>query len=166
VTTTAPATAASLDGFEFGYLPAGATSSGLDSHYTATVGPDGLRNPGPPPAPGEPGAAVSMRRFTEAGESGSWFFVSVLRPFAGQRADPSQEQMTRWLTQGLVSRADRAEPFEVDAGRAYLLEHRGTEVTSHSLVITAPSGAVLTVEGAASLTAAELRRIATAVVPG
>jgi hypothetical protein len=137
VTTTASTTGASLDGFVLGYLPAGATHSGPDSHYNATVGPDGLRNPGPAPAAGEPGASVSMRR-----------------------------QMTRWLTQGLVSRAARAEPFEVDAGRAYLLEHQGTEATSHSLVIAAPSGAVLTVEGAASLTAAELRRIATAVVPG
>ena len=166
VTTTAPTTGGSLDGFVLGYLPAGATHSGPDSHYNATVGPDGLRNPGPAPAAGEPGASVSMRRFTEAGQSASWFFVSVLRPFAGQQADPSEAQMTRWLTQGLVSRAARAEPFEVDAGRAYLLEHEGTEATSHSLVIAAPSGAVLTVEGAASLTAAELRRIAMAIVPG
>jgi hypothetical protein len=167
VTATASTEEARLDGFVLGYLPAGAIRAGADSHYTAAVGPNGLRNPGPPPAEGEPGASVAIRRFTAAGQgNGSWMFVSVLRPFAGTRAGPSEAEMTRWLAQALVSRADRAEPFEVAAGRAYLLEHHGTEATSHSLVLTAPSGAILTVEGAASLTSAELRRIATGVVPG
>jgi hypothetical protein len=166
--TPIPATTterAELDGFLFGYLPPVAVPAGVDSHYTAAVGPDGLGNPGSPPAAGEPSATVAMRRFTAAGQGdGSWMFVSVLRPLTGSRAETTQ--IGGWLTQALVSRADRAEPFDVAAGRAYLLEHQGTEATSHSLVITTPGGTILTVEGAASLTAVELRRIAMGVVPG
>jgi hypothetical protein len=150
-----------IDGFVLGYLPAGVRRNGPDGFYTAGIGPEGLRSDSPAPAEGEPSVAVTMRRLTLAPGNHS-MFVTVLRPQTGTRSAMSAEQMGGWLAEDAGAN-DRAESFPVPAGRAYLIIHRGTEVTTASLVIAAPNGVVVMVEGHASLTVDELRRIAEGV---
>jgi hypothetical protein len=147
-----------IDGFTLGYLPAGARRDGPDGFYTAAVGLDGLRYDAPAPAAGEPGVAVTMRRFTLAPNNRS-LFVTVLRPQAGFRSATSAEQIGGWLMDDAGAN-DPAESFPVPVGRAYLITHHGTEVTTTTLVIAAPNGVVVMVEGQAPLAADELRRIA------
>jgi hypothetical protein len=164
VASSIPAAGPSLDGFVLHYLPPGATPVGGDSYYTAPVGPQGLVNQGSAPAPGGPSASVTMRRFTSTDISD--IFVSVLRPSPTNPSGTSPAQVTTWLTDGAVRNGDRTDSFDVPAGPAVLLDNVGNQGTTHTLVITATEGAVIVVEGAGSLSADELRRIAAGVAPG
>jgi hypothetical protein len=168
-TSAGPATAAStshraterIDGFLLGYLPAGARRDGPDGFYTAAVGRDGVRDDAPAPAAGEPGVAVTMRRFTIAPNNRS-LFVTVLRPQTGFRSTTSAEQIGGWLVADAGAN-DRTESFPVPVGRAYLVTYHGTEVTTTTLVIAAPQGVMVMVEAQAPLAVDELRRIAQGV---
>ena len=147
-----------LDGFRITRLPDGVVRAGTDSTYTAAVTEKGLRNDGPAPAAGEPAASVTMRRYDRG--VGVGLFVTVLRPQPG--TDPAVgatqigERLARWASQG----GTPVRTFDVPAGTARLLAHVGSEATTHEVVITTQSHVVITIEGSAAFTAAELDAVA------
>ena len=149
---------AMLDGFRITRLPDGVVRAGTDSTYTAAVTENGLRNDGPAPAAGEPKASVTMRRFDRA--AGVGLFVTILRPQPG--TDPAVgatqigERLARWASAG----AAPVRTFDVPAGTARLLAHVGSETTTHEVVITTPGHVVITIEGNAAFTPAELDAVA------
>ncbi len=154
---SASAVGAPLDGFRIGHLPPGAAQSGADSTYTAAVTADGLRNDGPAPAPGEPRASVTMRRFDGAGAS---LFVTVLRP--DPTGDPAVgaaeigDRLLRWASKD----EQPIRTFDVPAGTAQLFTDVGTEITTHEVVIATPDHVVVTVSGTARHTVADLEAVA------
>ena len=158
----APATSpvvAPLDGYAFGYLPPGVTAAGPDGQDSARLTEAGLDREGRQPAAGETGATITMRWFTRANQ-GSVLFLTVLRPVPGAGLATSREVLLGWIVDWLAAPASRLAPsYSVPVGTAYLVEHRGTEVTTFSLIVVT-NDAVIPIEGPSSLTPDVLRQIA------
>jgi hypothetical protein len=162
-TSASPSTSGSpvgtvLDGFRITQLPEGAAQTGPDSIYTAAVTDKGLRNDGSSPAAGEPKASVTMRRFDRG--PGVGLFVTVLRPHPGTdpAVDAAQiaDRLARWASRGGTSTG----AFDVPVGTARLLVEAGSTTTGHRVVITTPDHVVMTIEGNAAFTTAELETVA------
>jgi hypothetical protein len=146
-----------LDGFRITQLPDGAAQAGSDSTYTAAVTDKGLRNDGSTPAAGEPKASVTMRRFDRG--PGVGLFVAVLRPHPGTDPGVGTAQIADWLTRWAAEGTSTG-AFDVPVGTARLLVQAGSTTTAHRVVITTPDHVVITIEGNAAFTAAELETVA------
>jgi hypothetical protein len=140
-----------LDGFRITWLPGETVRAGADSTYRATVDEQGLVDGSP--VTGEPWASVAMRRFDRG--VGVGLFVTVLRPEPAGAA-PVADRLERWVTRG----ATPVRAFDTPAGRARLVAHVGSEVTTHEAVIVTPGHVVLTVGGNGAFTAAEIEAVA------
>jgi hypothetical protein len=144
-----------LDGFKIGYVPAGLTAMGRDSWYTASVGPRGLA-PGAP-APGEPGAEVSLRIF-ERPTSGMWIWISVLRPVGSAAAGTTL--IRDWLLAWSVGGGRLIAASDMPAGPARVYADAGTETTTHQVIIVGGQETVIAVSGAGVVPVSELVRVA------
>ena len=160
--TARPSTAdKTLDGFHVTRLPEGAVPAGADSTYTAAVTEQGLRNEDPAPAAGAPKASVTIRRFNRG--AGVELYVTVLRPEPGTDPAVGAAQIGDWLARWAVQGGTLVRTLDVPAGTARVLADVGSETTSHRVVISTPGHDVITIEGNAAFTAAELETVARGV---
>lgn len=160
---TVPVTTAAerpLNGLVIGYLPPGLRMGDTDGSYTAAVGPDGPRNDGPLPSPGEPRADIASRRLESVTERGWKVSITVLRPVAASAAEPVEPQAAGWLLDWARQGLDPVATIDVPIGQAYVLEFRGEEVTTTTVVIAGSDGSVVLVEANASVSRQELERVA------
>lgn len=147
------ATGLALDGYVITRLPRGAVRAGDDSFYTARVTDKGLVNDGTGPAPGDPAAAVTMRRYDRA--DGASFFVTVLRPVTGDPATVGAQ-----LLAGATAGAKPAATFDTSIGTARMFSSAGDQTTTHRVVVTTPDHVVITVEGNGKARAPEVQDLA------
>ena len=147
-----------LDGFHLTRLPRGAVRVGADSSDIVAVTQDGLHTVDAGPAPGQPWATVTVRRF-DRGE-GIGLFVSVLRPRPGTSPAADSAQVADWLVEWSARGSAPIRTFDVPSGAARLYADVGTQVTTHHVVITTAGHVVITIEGNAAFTAAEMETVA------
>ena len=155
--SSGPAAAGSaLDGYAITRLPQGTARAGDDSFSTARVTDKGLVNDGAGPAPGDPGASVTMRRYDRA--DGASFFVTVMRPVTGDAATVGARLLT-----GATAGATPTATFDTPIGTARMFSSIGTETTTHRTVVATPDHVVLTVEGNGRARASEIRDLAQSI---
>ncbi|GAB2588943.1 hypothetical protein Aab01nite_42300 [Paractinoplanes abujensis] len=163
-----------LDGFRVGYVPPGlrAAGPGDDRGGPWLVTENEVHIGTMAPAPGvrmapsydDPAATVSMRRYVRD-NGGNWLWITVLRP--RQNTEPAgPSTVTRWLAGSQTAGAEISDSFPVPTGTAVLTTTRGTEVTTHDIVITTPDGVVVAVGGNAGLSERELRAVANGLTAG
>lgn len=150
------ATGSMLDGYAISRLPQGAARAGDDSFYTARVTDKGLVNDGTGPAPGDPSASVTMRRYDRA--DGASFFVTVMRPVAGDAAAVGAR-----LLAGATAGATPAATFDTPVGAARMFSSVGSETTTHRVVVAARDHVVITVEGTGKASAPEIQDLARSI---
>ncbi|MBU2665864.1 hypothetical protein KOI35_20340 [Actinoplanes bogorensis] len=75
----------------------------------------------------------------------------------------SKYQVTRWLAGSQTKGAEITDTFLVPAGDAVLTTTRGSEVTTHDIVITTPAGVVVAIGGNGGLGEPELRAVANGI---
>jgi hypothetical protein len=153
---TTGAAGSALDGYAITRLPQGTARAGHDSFYTARVTDKGLVNHGAGPAPGDPSASVTMRRYDRA--DGAGFFVTVLRPVTGDAATVGAQLLT-----GATAGASPTATFDTPIGTARMFSSIGNETTTHRAVVATPDHVVITVEGNGKARAPEISDLAQSI---
>ncbi|MDI6106026.1 hypothetical protein QLQ12_46420 [Actinoplanes sp. NEAU-A12] len=153
-----------LDGYRVTFVPAG-LEAGSPANGSATypVSKDTLHNDGSAPATEHPTAAVADRMYVLP-NGANWLNISVLRP-ERTTAGADREQVTEWLAGWALKGTKVTETYQLPAGRAQLAAAKGSEVTAHHVVITAPDGAVIIVGGNGNVPVADLKAVAAGLLP-
>lgn len=162
-----------LDGYRVTFVPeglrVGVAGSGPASY---AVSKNQLHNDrGAPTSPGggavadsdHPTAATTLRTYVRP-NGGNWLWISVLRP-ERTTAEVDRAQVTEWLVGWSTKGTEVIDSFPVPAGQAQLTRTVGSEVTVHAVVITTPSGTVISVGGNGGVPVADLRAVAAGILP-
>jgi hypothetical protein len=153
-----------LDGYRVTFVPGG-LRVGVPGNGTASypVSKDHLHNDGSAPASEHPTATTALRMYVRP-DGANWLNISVLRP-ERTTAQADRAQVTTWLTGWAVKGTDVIESYGIPAGRAQLTRFVGSEVTVHKVVITAPDGAVIIIDGNGAVPVADFKAVAAGLLP-